>query len=138
MSTLNELLAKAKDDETKALLRQVADLVAMDTRRQLEEAHAVALGERDQQHAAAMKTSNAKVEKLDSKVASLERTVATKAQTIEAMTQTHASAVQQYESQVAKQGKEIARLQSVASNAKGWAWVGGAATTVLGIALSKK
>jgi hypothetical protein len=137
MSTLDELMGKAKDDETKELLRQVADLSASDARKVMEGSHA-ALRERDRQHADALKskdrqhademtakdaehsatirTANARIEKLADKAAILERTVAT-----------------QNDSIVRKDGA-IAKLREAASNAQGLAVAGGFTSVILGFA----
>jgi hypothetical protein len=145
MSTLDDLISNAKDDEARNLMRQVADLVAADTRKGLEEAHATALreGERqhqealkskDHQHATSLKVANTRAQKADDKAAALERTITARDETIATMELDHANAVEQYEREIVRQSKEIARLEGVASNATGWAWAGVGTSLALGIA----
>ena len=137
MATLDDLIGKAKDDETKNLLRQAADLAAGETRRTLEAAHAVALQDRERHHAEAIKAKDREhagvLRVRDTRISDLENAVARQDRTIKAMAEEHQNAVNDYERQLGLKNTTIAKLSKSLGNSQWWAAVTTFTTMLLGI-----
>lgn len=131
MSKLDDLIAQAKDDETKTLLRQVAAVAEADARRAMEASHAAALQERERHHAGALKAKDrehaAVVEAKDAVILNLEETVPDLEGEVSSRDQT-----------IARKNVQVARLSESASNAKGWALVTTFTTALLSVNAATK
>jgi hypothetical protein len=131
MSKLDDLIAQAKDDETKKLLRQVAAVVEADTRKVMEAAHAAALQERARRHADALSAKDrehtAVVEAKDAVILNLEETVADLESKVSSRDQT-----------IARRNVQVANLTESASDAKGWALVTTFTTALLSVNAATK